>query len=309
MNKIIYFIKYHNAVPIILGIILLGTAGAFAQEDVRNTVLGQKVESVQGIDNSQILSADLDNFDLGLKIENVTQDEKNYYVNYAYKTLAIKDNAWQEVLQQKTLTVDVKSIEGKDLGIYVQDELAEVADWELNFLKRVQTDEKKNGLTRLTASVDYTGLIGLVLDAKDKILPGYKPVVTEEICDGLDNNKDGQIDEGFRIGEICTVGTGACQRQGVYVCSSDGKSVCSVNPGEPDPEICDGVDNNCNGQIDEGGVCAPAPEPPQPENLLPEIILPPAQEEPSSTESSATSSAVAPEESPVESPSPETILP
>jgi streptogramin lyase len=56
-----------------------------------------------------------------------------------------------------------------------------------------------------------------------------------EVCDGLDNNCDGQTDEGLR--NRC----GACG---------------------PEPlEICDGLDNNCDGVVDEGvrlacGLCA-----------------------------------------------------
>ncbi|MFH1401969.1 MAG: MopE-related protein [Parcubacteria group bacterium] len=272
MNKIIYFLKYHNAIPIILGVVLLGTAGAFANEDVRSAVIGQKVENIIGIDNAQLLSADLDNFDQALRIEDVTQDNENYYINYIYRTLAIRDNVWQEVLKENTLTVGIKSMEGKDLGLYVQEELSEVADWELNHLKRVQSEEKEIGITILTASVDYTGLIGLVLDARDKILPGYKPVVTQEICDGIDNNKNGQIDEGFKVGQICLVGNGICQRQGIYDCSSDGKSVCSAVPGEPGQEICDSIDNDCDGQIDEENVCQNETQ------KQPEIICTPAFE-------------------------------
>ncbi len=72
MEKLIHFLKYHNLVPIILGVVLLATAGVFANTDVRNAVIGQKVENVQGIDNFQLLAADLNNFDLGLKIINIT---------------------------------------------------------------------------------------------------------------------------------------------------------------------------------------------------------------------------------------------
>jgi hypothetical protein len=82
--------------------------------------------------------------------------------------------------------------------------------------------------------------------------PNISPGRTET-CDSLDNNCNGQTDEGFNVGQGCTVGVGECARTGQFVCKADGSgTVCSAVPGNPAPEICDGKDNNCNGQIDDG---------------------------------------------------------
>jgi hypothetical protein len=49
------------------------------------------------------------------------------------------------------------------------------------------------------------------------------------------------------------VGVGECARTGQYVCKADGSGTeCSATPGTPTAEICDGKDNDCDGQIDEG---------------------------------------------------------
>ncbi len=74
----------------------------------------------------------------------------------------------------------------------------------------------------------------------------------EEICDGIDNDCDDQIDEGFNLGEECVSGLGVCQRHGVYACDQSGGSVCDAAPGTPQPERCDGIDNDCDGNIDNG---------------------------------------------------------
>ena len=63
-----------------------------------------------------------------------------------------------------------------------------------------------------------------------------------EICDGVDNNCNGQVDEGFDQ-----------DGDGYKTCGSNpdcNDGIAAIHPGAT--EICDGVDNNCNGQIDEG---------------------------------------------------------
>ncbi|MBK9258732.1 MAG: DUF11 domain-containing protein [Polyangiaceae bacterium] len=73
-----------------------------------------------------------------------------------------------------------------------------------------------------------------------------------ETCDGIDNDCNGQIDNGFSVGTACSAGVGACQASGTIVCDGNGGAACNAVPGTPVAETCDGIDNDCDGTVDDG---------------------------------------------------------
>jgi hypothetical protein len=88
-----------------------------------------------------------------------------------------------------------------------------------------------------------------------EVLPSF------EVCNAIDDNCDGVVDNGLPstvcyTGPAGTQGVGVC-RAGTSSCSA-GASLClgQVLPGA---EVCgNGLDDNCNGAVDDGCACTPA---------------------------------------------------
>lgn len=175
-----HFIKYNNAIPIALGVLFFMTTGAFAASPaVRDSVYSSST-AVQSVDNSYLLSADIDSYPYSFKVTSVTEDDDNYYVAYDFHTIDVEDAAWRDVARSAVLTIAKSELGGGDLKAYAEDQFSQLKSHEIDRLAETQAKERKAGLSQKIVATAYSGLIGHLITPSDEAYPAYVPPPAEQ---------------------------------------------------------------------------------------------------------------------------------
>ena len=83
----------------------------------------------------------------------------------------------------------------------------------------------------------------------DSCVPNPITDATDRICDGIDGDCDGRVDEGYQ-NTASTCGLGVCTRSGTVTCVG-GRLVDDCEEGNItriDDQVCDGLDSDCDGR-------------------------------------------------------------
>jgi len=98
-----------------------------------------------------------------------------------------------------------------------------------------------------------SGEIACVADGTAACNAIASPPVAEKCGNDIDDDCDGVVDNGFNLGEPCSVGVGLCVAMGKFVCAADGSAMCNAVPGTPADELCgNDIDEDCDGLLDNG---------------------------------------------------------
>ncbi len=194
---LIKFLRYNNAVPIIISGMILGTGAVFAtNSDLRQAVLSSSgnvqspVQDVQKTDTTRISLENINSFDFNLKIDSITEDSKTYFVVYSYRTLNVAGGAWQEARESKKMEIPKDLLGKRDLKGYLSEQIGQVMDREVAYLSEVQTNLKKTTVPK--ESTQYASLVGKEIDNKKN--PGAD--VSEGKAStqgGSGGNSDGEV--------------------------------------------------------------------------------------------------------------------
>ncbi len=188
--SVVHFLKYNNALPIALSLVLLSTSGALAASPAvraeAKDLLYTKQERVIGVDNTYIIGTDMESYEPTVRVTSITEDEGAYYVAYELGTIGVEQGVWQEVTKEDTVVVPKTFLTELNLGQHLSRYFEELVTKEKRLLIETRDIEVTIGATSRTVTTEYRGLIGEFFEPELRALPGYVPPEPSEETPQLD---------------------------------------------------------------------------------------------------------------------------
>lgn len=177
MKNFAHFLKYNNTVPLVFGVLFLGAGATFAASPEAREAVMDSETAITKVDNSYLLENTIGDETVTITIGSVTENDKEYFIEYQMGTMEARDGVWQPSVRIGTLVVNKESVIGRDLGLYAEEEIAEVYAAEVRLLKETQAKERRAGLTPKVVTTEYSGLVGQFFDPSQEVFPQYDPVI------------------------------------------------------------------------------------------------------------------------------------
>ena len=199
MKSLLNFIKYNNAFPIILVVVILGTGAAFAMgPDLRQSALDRigktslPSATPATTDTTKLLAENIDNFDLRLRIDTITEDEESYHVTYSYRTFEVAESAWKEVRKKGKMDIPKALLGKRDLKSYLAEQIGQVIDREIAYLGEAKAAIRTKAAPEKSAK--YAALSGSEIGAAPRT-SAESSVAPEESVSGESKPKHAETGE------------------------------------------------------------------------------------------------------------------
>jgi len=132
---------------------------------------------------------------------------------------------------------------GDDVDVLALNGMAVAAQTQFDPLCDPEETDPGEGKTCYAQADDIQGLHGVM---EEVVL-----FTGQEVCDGVDNDCDGETDEGFPVGDACDGPDGDSCEDGIFLCDPADGLVCDEQGGAGNKELCNGEDDDCDGDTDE----------------------------------------------------------